>query len=153
MDGKWTFSGYRETMKFGVLKAIGHNLADSMTCGMGFMIGLYQMDIYGEAAASAEGFIEVDLLTGQTTGGAPSESLSRALKLYSAEAPPQLCEKHGISPSAFRELRVRFWRMALSGRFEVKVTDANGRSDSTQYVGLPASRVKVLDQLGRIRPK
>ena len=140
-------------MKLGVLMGIGHNLADSMTCGMGFMIGLYAMDIYGEAAASAEGFIELDLLNGRTTGAAPSDGLAEACRLYSSEALPQLCRKKGITPAAFGELTVRFWRTSLSGHFRVKVTDQNGRSDSAEYAGSPARRVKVLDHLGRVRPK
>lgn len=124
-----------------------------MTCGMGFMIGVHQMDVYGEAAASAEGYIEVDLLTGTTAGATPSDGLSRAIELYATRALPDICSRHGVSPSAFRELRVRFWRSHASGRFRVHVTDANGRSASGEYEGLPARRLKVLDHLGRARPR
>ena len=140
-------------MKFGVLKAIGHNLADSIACGMGFMVGVYAMDVFGEAAATPEGYIEVDFLTGETTGGKPSASLARGLKLYSAEALPRLCDSHGASPLDFRELTVRFSPSEMFGRFLVTVEDQNGRRASTEYEGLPAHRVKVLDPLGRIRPK
>lgn len=42
-------------MKFGKLKSLGHNLADSMASGMGFLIGVYHMDVFAEATASEEG--------------------------------------------------------------------------------------------------
>jgi hypothetical protein len=43
-------------MKFGELKSIGHNIADSLASGIGLMIGVYEMDIFGEAANSHEGY-------------------------------------------------------------------------------------------------
>ena len=33
-------------MKFGELKSIGHNIADSLACGPGFLIGVYCTDIF-----------------------------------------------------------------------------------------------------------
>lgn len=140
-------------MKLGILKAIAHNLADSVACGLGLMIGLYEMDVFGEAAATPEGSIEVDFLTGATSGGKPSARLARALELYSQEALPRLCERHGASPSDFRELKVRFRSSGLSGRFEVMVEDREGRRAIAEYEGQGGRRVKVLDRLGRIRPK
>jgi hypothetical protein len=65
-------------MKFGKLKSLGHNVADSMASGIGFVIGVYGMDVFGEAAASNEGFIAVDFLGGTTTGAIPSAGLSQA---------------------------------------------------------------------------
>lgn len=138
-------------MKFGILKAIAHNLADSAADGMGFLIGVYAMDIFGEAGATPEGYIEVDFLTGEITGGQASASLARALKLYSEVALPHLCESHGGSPSDFRQLKVRFQADPLSPQFKVTVEDQRGRQATTHYEGLPARRVKVLDQLGRVR--
>ena len=140
-------------MKVDVLKAIGHNLADSAACGMGFMIGLYEMDVFGEAAASPEGYIEVDFLTGETRGGQPSWHLARALRLYAEEALPRLCESHGASETDFAELTVRFWRPPSGyGRFAVTVMDRKGLRRSATYEGSQGRRVKVVDQLGRIRP-
>jgi hypothetical protein len=54
-------------MKFGTLKSIGHNVADSLASGVGLMIGVYEMDVFGEVTSTPEGFIEVDFLTGDTT--------------------------------------------------------------------------------------
>jgi hypothetical protein len=141
-------------MKVDVLKAIGHNLADSAACGMGFMIGLYEMDIFGEASASAEGYFEVDFLTGEVTGGQPSGHLARALRLYAEEALPRLCDSHGCSKPDFAELKARFWRTETGARrFTVTVMDRQGRRRTGDYEGLASRRVKVLDSLGRIRSK
>jgi hypothetical protein len=140
-------------MKRGELLSIAHNLADSAAGGLGFMIGVYQMDIFGEAAASHEGFIEVDFLTGDTTGATTSLSLATALRKYSGEALPRLCADHGTSPDVFRELTVRFWPGPEGGQFKVTVTDLEGRRASAEYAGSPARRVLVRDKLGRPRPK
>lgn len=140
-------------MKIGALQSIGHNLADSVASGLGFLIGVYSMDVYGEASAMPEGYIEVDFLTGATTGGKPSSSLARALKLYSEIALPRLCETHGATLCEFRRLDVRFWPGPMYGRFEVKVEGRKGRVSTAEYEGAPGRRVKVLDHLGRLRPK
>jgi hypothetical protein len=135
-------------MKFGVLKSVAHNIADSLASGIGLMIGVYEMDIFGEASHSPERFIDVDFLTGKTMGGRPSRSLSRAIKLY-AEALPTLCEKHAINPNDFRELTVRY----SAGRFIVTVEDIDGRRSVDEYEANPGRRPRVLDPLGRIRRK
>ena len=62
-------------MKFGELKSIGHNIADSLASGIGLMIGVYETDVFGEARATSAGFIEVDFLNGSTMGGTPSRTL------------------------------------------------------------------------------
>jgi hypothetical protein len=69
------------SMKFDQLRAIGHNIADSLAGGMGLLIGVYRTDIFDEAGRSPEGFIIVDFLTGTATGASPSPSLARALLL------------------------------------------------------------------------
>jgi hypothetical protein len=110
------------------------------------------MYIFEEAAASPEGFIEVDFLTGETSGGAPSRELARALKLY-AEALPEFCRRHGIEASDFRELTARFSGRRHAERFTVTVENQGGRRSIDEYVGLPGKRPKVLDRLGRVRRK
>jgi hypothetical protein len=75
------------------------------------------------------------------------------LRLYSAQALPQLCASHGASVSDFRKLTVRFWPDPIFGRFAVVVEDQNGRSSTAEYEGMPGKRAKVLDHLGRVRPK
>ena len=140
-------------MKLGILKSVGHNIADSLSTGIGLMIGWYRMDIFEEAARSPEGFIEVDFLTGKTSGGEPSASLARAVELY-AEALPALCERHGAEPAAFRRLTARFSGLGHPmHRFVVTVEDQQGRCAVDEYRSPGGARVKVLDRLGRIRPK
>lgn len=82
-------------MKFGQLRAIGHNIADSLADGHGFLIGLYYINIFGEADRASERHIEINFLTGTWSGGRPSHSLAKAFRLY-AEALPAFCEKHGV---------------------------------------------------------
>jgi len=137
-------------MKFGTLKSIGHNIADSVASGIGLMIGVYEIYVFREAAAAPEGFIEVDFLTGQTRGGGASVELQGAMKLYS-EALPDLCKRHGVEVSDFKQLSARFSGGPKSEQFTVTVEDKNGRRSVDQYFGLPGKRPRVLDHLGRVR--
>lgn len=139
-------------MKFDELRSIGHNIADSVASGIGLLIGYYQMDIFGEASRSPEGFIAVDFLAGMCSTGTPSQSLARAIALYK-DALADLCVRHGTSIAAFRELSARYSADAYGARFVVTVEDQQGRRSTDEYVGIPGRRPKVLDHLGRIRRK
>lgn len=139
-------------MKHAQLRSIAHNIADSLACGMGFMIGVFEMDVFGEAAGSAGGAITIDLLEGAVVEGDPSCSLSRAVALY-REALPDFCAKHGGSIDDFRTLKVRYWSTHTDRRFAVTVEDSAGRCSTTEYGGIAAQRLKVIDALGRLRPK
>jgi hypothetical protein len=137
-------------MKFDELRSIGHNIADSLASGIGFLIGVYEMDVFGEAAESPQGVIEIDFLTGTSTGGQPSISLADAISKYGG-ALPSLCEKHGASLSDFHRLSVRYVAGTRSRHFVVTVEDRHGRSSADIYEGSPGKRIKVLDPLGRVR--
>ena len=139
-------------MKFDDLRSIGHNMADSLASGIGLLAGVYEMDVFGEAIRSPEGFITVNLLTGTFEGGMASPSLARAFELY-RDALPVLCEKHGVQASDFRELTARFSTDAIGRRFTVRVGDQHGHHAVDDYIGIPGRRIKVLDRLGRVRPK
>jgi hypothetical protein len=139
-------------MKFGELKSIGHNIADSLASGIGLLIGFYTMDVFGEASRSPEGYITVDFLTGTCTAGIPSPSLTKAVALYK-DALADLCKRQGISVSEFRELTVKYISNTLDRRFIVAIEDQQGRRSSDEYVGIPGKRPKVLDHLGRARRK
>lgn len=138
-------------MKHDVLTSIGHNIADSLASGVGLLIGVYQMDVFGEAAKSPEGFIEVDFLTGSTSGARPSPSLARAIRLY-AEALPSLCERQGAAVSDFEQLVARYISRGPNDyQFTVEVVDRFGKRSRDHYAGLPGARPKTLDALGRLR--
>src|SRR3954463_3829514 len=139
-------------MKFGTLKSVGHNIADSLASGIGMMIGVYEMDVFGEAAATPEGFIEVDFLSGQSSGGTTSPELARALKLYAA-ALPDLCRRQGIDAAEFRRLSARYSGQPMFRGFTVTIEDRQGRRSTDNYAGVPGTRPRVLDHLGRIRRK
>ncbi len=129
-------------MKFGKLKSLGHNLADSMASGMGFIIGIYRMDVFAEAAASEEGHITVDFLNGTASGAKPSESLSRAIVLF-RDAVPLMCEKHGIELAYVKTLIARFGTDAAHGpHFRVMVESATGKKSTDQFIGIPGKRLK-----------
>ncbi|HXP73987.1 MAG TPA: hypothetical protein VN823_07560 [Stellaceae bacterium] len=137
-------------MKFDDLRSIAHNIADSLASGIGLLIGVYQMDVFGEAARSPEGFITVDFLTGTSSGGKVSPSLARAICRY-REGLADLCRKHRASPAAFRELTVRYSPYGRGGRFVVTVEDQRGRRSVDEYEAWPGRRIRTFDHLGRIR--
>jgi hypothetical protein len=56
-------------VKFRQLESIAHNLADSLGSGVGLLVGIYELDIFGEARRSVEGYITVDFLKGTTSRG------------------------------------------------------------------------------------
>ncbi len=138
--------------KFGILRSIGHNVADSVGSGVGLLVGVYSMDIYGEAAASPEGYIEINFLTGKTSGSKVSESLGDAIKLYK-EGLPRLCTRHGIDVAEFRQLTARYSGQGVLRGFCVTTENSQGRTLIDEYRGMPGKRLKVMDPFGRIRPK
>ena len=157
-------------MKFGELKSIAHNISDSLASGDGLLIGVFEMDVFGEAARAPEGFVDVDFLTGRTSartapaqtrwrrwlanlkawasGGSPSPDLAKAIALY-AKALPELCAKHGATSAAFRQLSTRYYASSV---FEVTIEDQRGRRSVDTYAGRPGRRALTLDALGRVRP-
>lgn len=135
-------------MKLGVLRSIAHNIADSVGCGMGLMIGLHTFDIYGEAAVAPEGYIEVDFLTGDILLGQHSHNLAQAIKRY-AEVLPALCERSGVKVENFKSLVVRFYGKGVWSGFTVLIEDQSGRSSVDDFWGSPARKLKALDRLGR----
>ena len=137
-------------MKFGTLRAIAHNVADSLGSGIGMLLGVYEMDVLGEAARNPQGFIRVDFLMGTATHGGVSPSLTDAIAKYRA-ALPELCAKHGASIDDFRELSARYFAAGLSRRIAVTIEDRNGPRPEHEYLGIPVRRAKVMDRLGRIR--
>jgi hypothetical protein len=139
-------------MKIGTLRAIAHNIADSLGSGIGLLIGVYEMDVFGEAARSSDGFIEVDFLSGKATHGALSPSLAGAVEKYRA-ALPELCVKHGASIEDFRELSARYSVDIFDRRMVVTIEDRTGRRAEDEYRGMPAKHLKVIDRLGRVRTK
>jgi hypothetical protein len=129
-------------MRFSALKSVGHNIADSLASGIGLMIGVYEMDVFGEAAAGAEGYIEVDFLRGTTSGSPASRKLLRAISLYK-DALPDLCQKHGVKVEGFKTLRVRFGVDRAYGRhFAVTVANGSGKISTDRYLGVPGRRLR-----------
>ena len=143
-------------MKHAELRSIIHNVADSLASGIGLLIGHYEMDVFGEASRSPDRSIIVDFLNGVVVEGECSPSLAAAVSRYRV-ALQELCSKAGGSFAEIREAKVRYWSdvlgLRLGDRYSVTLEDATGRRSTTEYAGIPGRRVKVMDQLGRLRPK
>ncbi|WP_298162801.1 hypothetical protein [Brevundimonas sp.] len=128
-------------MKFKALTSIVHNAADSLASGMGFMIGVYGIDIFGEAGRSTEGTITVDFLTGRVVAGVASASLVEAVQLYRT-AFDELCVKHGVEPWSFKAATAKFGTDRQLGQwFETFVEDRDGRTSTDRYFGLESRRL------------
>ena len=52
-------------MRFGTLRAVAHNLGDSIASGVGMPIGHYGFDIFEEARNSEAGYVEIDFVNGE----------------------------------------------------------------------------------------
>lgn len=138
-------------MKFATLKSIAHNIADSLGCGIGFMIGVYdEINIYEEASKTPENYIEVDFLTGQSSGGIPSLWMAKIFEDY-AKVLPDFCERHGATVTDFKCLSARYSGIWPETCIVVTIEDQKCKRSIDKYVGLPARRRKVLDHLGRVR--
>ena len=139
-------------MSPGDLRLIGHSIADSLAVGGGVLMCGKAMNIFEQAARSAEGFIEVDFLRGTTSSRRISPSLDHAVVLHS-RALPRLCDRHGRSVDEFRLLRVRFSADALSKRFVVMVADNEGHRWVDEYAGSLGANIRLLDPDGQGRRK
>lgn len=129
-------------MQFATLKSLGHNIADSLASGIGMMIGVYDMDVFGEASAGRPGYIEVDFLLGTTSGSPSSRKLRKAITLY-CKALPSFCERHGVDLNQVKAIRARFEVHPVAGRhFTVTVENARGKRSVDQYVGMPGRRLR-----------
>lgn len=130
--------------KKGVLRAIGHNIADSMASGCGVMVGVWSLDIFGEAARSPGGHIIVDFLHGTIIAGNASENLAKATVAY-ADALPNFCKRHGVQVSEFKKLEARFGlQRNRQPRFVVSIEDGLGRTFVDTYIGRPGHRARRL---------
>ena len=127
-------------MKIGVLKAIGHNIAHSLASGVGFLIGYYPYDIFGEASRSSDGHIIVDFLTGDIIAGEPTDELKKVVGKY-ATALSQLCEKHGVSRADIKKLTARFGTtIEQQRRVIVTVENEKGRTSTETYYDFTLSK-------------
>ncbi|WP_430396456.1 hypothetical protein [Ferrovibrio sp.] len=125
-------------MKFGVLKSIGHNIADSLASGNGFLIGVYSASPYQEVKHTSGQPITVDFLSGLVTEGQPSAAFAKAVSLYSQTALDELCKRQGAERAVFSTLKVRFGIAPAHSLYAVVIVeDQKGRRSEELYVGQP----------------
>lgn len=128
-------------MKHGEIRSIAHNAADSLASGICLMIGIYDVDVFAEAAQSPDGAITVDFLQGRVVGARPDPWLRAAVRRY-RDAVAERFARHGSSlEDQVRDMKVRFWSDHLGPRFAVTVEDSAGRRSTTEYGGRPGKRV------------
>jgi hypothetical protein len=122
------------------LRSIAHNIADSLASGHGFLdgVGGYSSNIYDEALKSSKSFIMVDFVNGTSGGEDISDSLAKAINLYS-KALPSLCERQGSSVSFFKSLVVCYFS---TGHVIITIEDIKGRKSIDEYAGGPLKKVK-----------
>lgn len=138
-------------MKHDRLCAIGHNLADSLACGLCFIIGVWDIHVFDEAAAG-DGSIDVDFLGGKILRGECSEKLRSAVERF-ADVLPAFCRANGADVTDFVGLTATFQATPRGRCVSLNVTDRSGRNSVTEYAGLPLKRLRILDPLGRVRRK
>jgi hypothetical protein len=117
---------------------------------MCFVIGVWSVDVFGEAVASKDGVIEVDFLHGRIVRGDASDSLRSAAARF-AEVLPEFCRKSGADVADFNALSAAFERSSLGPCVSLKVADRKGHCSVTEYAGWPLKRLRELDNLGRVR--
>jgi hypothetical protein len=113
---------------------------------------MYDLDVFGEARSAPEGLLTVDFLRGVVLDGQVSEKLAEAIACYK-DVLPSLCEKQGGSVSDFREFTAHYYGRSADGRFVVTIQSQKGKRSSTDYEGNSGRRIKVVDDLGRLRTK
>lgn len=123
-----------------------------MASGLGFVVGYCQTDVFGEAATTTGGVIEIDFLRGSVVRGRPSDQLKSAAVMF-GQAFPAFCKKNGAEVTDFQSFLAAFDAIGGRCRAVLTVVDRNGRRSLTEYDGVPLKRLRVLDTLGRIRRK
>jgi hypothetical protein len=140
-----------DLMKHDALRSVAHNIATSLAGGIGLLIGVYDFDVFEDARKSQVGYITVDFLKGTTTGGKPSLKIRKVVRLY-RDALPKLCQKHGVSISDFVVLNATYSGSLLRKTFSVTVQDLNGHQSVADYSSPDGSKIRVIDDQGRLRP-
>jgi len=106
-------------------------VTDSLGGGIGLLIGVYEMDVFGEAKKSPSRSINVDFLNGKTTGARISSALAGAITKY-REVLPRPCAKQGATIDDFKMLTAKY--SSSNRRIVVTVQDRIGRRYVDEYV-------------------
>jgi len=135
-------------VRLSVVRAIGHNIADSFSSGASMLFGFYDFDPYREAADQG-GTLVIDFISGEVLGGVLPRRLVR--EISSGAAVKQLLLRSGIPSEEIVSIRAEFTHSGLEPMARVTVQTRSGRLASDTYVGRPLRRRRVLDRLGRVR--
>ena len=94
-------------MKFSELRSVAHNIADSLGSGIGMLVGVYDIDVIGEAYQAPGGTLTIDFLAGKCVDSTVSAAFADVVARYRTGL-ASLCKKHGVPESAFSELTARY---------------------------------------------
>ena len=147
-------------MKQADLRAAAHNIADSLSGEFSFVLGIFQVPVWDAVDASPSGEVTLDLLRGEVIPEACDEQLHRAIE-QAALVLPEFLRKHSCDPDQVTKLEMvlrrgnhrEFPTASAEGQREVIVTVAqqDGTESTDRYVGMPLTRPRKLDALGRLR--
>ncbi|TKW66383.1 MAG: hypothetical protein DI616_10505 [Paracoccus denitrificans] len=136
-------------MKHAALRAIIHNLADSLSGGVSLLAGSYDLDIYRDADRAGPAGVTVDFLN--ATADTPVAQPVRDALPKLRDALERLCRDAGGSIADFRVAQARFLSDGIHRKFTVIVEDRRGKRSAADYAGTPGARLRHTDPLGRIR--
>ena len=120
-------------MKHSKLHGVAHNFAAGLAGGFSFVVAGYviRATVFAEAAATPDGVLVLDFLSGMVTGAGSGGNLEFAAGLNKA-AFPAFCAKHRVDHSDCRVCVVRFISSYTGNGFVITVEDRNGRRTSRE---------------------
>jgi hypothetical protein len=136
-------------MRHEAYRAIAHNFAHSLACGVSLSTGFYELDVYGDAATSPGGKLRLDLLNGKVLEGEANKDLQTAL----ARIPPLFaegCRRSGGSLTDLRCAEATFSRSGSEEGFVLEIEDSKGQRSATDYSGSESKRTRDLDRHGQL---
>jgi hypothetical protein len=83
-------------MKIGTLRSIAHNVADALGSGIGILVGVWDINVFGEAKRSPGGVISIDFLGAKATRGKVSPALAGAITKYRKALPSSPHSGHSV---------------------------------------------------------
>jgi hypothetical protein len=137
-------------MKHSALRAILHNIADSLASGCSFMFGAYNIDIYADAAKSGLSGLRVDFKSGRVLAGRASPKIEQLL----VQIPEVLASRCAAAGAAVDEIvmaDITFRSLRFGDSFTIEMEDILGRKSKIRYFGSPARRLLERDANGRLR--
>jgi hypothetical protein len=147
-------------VKHTALRAAAHNLADSVSGEISFILGYYQIPLWAAVDASPDNQLKIDFLTGAVDPPDVAHDIRPAIGSIAA-ALPEFFAKHSVDYGKIVRFEVLLRRpngLEMSGASEMQAREAlvtvaqvGGLETTDRYIGWPLKRAARLDDRGRIR--